>query len=217
MKLKRFCWRFSNEGFIDFIAIDKPVIATPKPSYYPIRNMQMEVLSIGGEIFESTETIDLTFRSDTFPGMEAWYSAQDTGSPLDNGDVISNWSDLSGKGRDMGYTSGNPRFLNSALKGKPIISFDGDDLIWTTHDFGHLLDTGYTMISIARYTGARNQRVISSRTRLLRLSRCLDGRWHAEGWISTAGPLDSDWHLHFGVIDKRNNPQATLWRDGEAW
>ena len=43
--------------------------------------MQMEVLSIGGEIFESTETIDLTFHSDTFPGMEAWYSAQDTGSP----------------------------------------------------------------------------------------------------------------------------------------
>ena len=118
----------------------------------------------------------------------------------------------------MGYTSGNPRFLNSALKGKPIISFDGDDLIWTTHDFGHLLDTGYTMISIARYTGARNQRVISSRTRnfLFGYHGALTGRWHAEGWISTAGPLDSDWHLHFGVIDKRNNPQATLWRDGEV-
>ena len=211
---------FQNEGFIDFIAIDKPVIATLKPSgVLPDQAiMQMEVLSIGGEIFESTETIDLTFRSDTFPGMEAWYSAQDTGSPLDNGDVISNWSDLSGKGRDMGYTSGNPRFLNSALKGKPIISFDGDDLIWTTHDFGHLLDTGYTMISIARYTGARNQRVISSRTRnfLFGYHGALTGRWHAEGWISTAGPLDSDWHLHFGVIDKRNNPQATLWRDGEV-
>ena len=87
---------FQNEGFIDFIAIDKPVITTLKPSgVLPDQAiMQMEVLSIGGEIFES-ETIDLTFRSDTFPGMEAWYSAQDTGSPLDNGDVISNWSDLS--------------------------------------------------------------------------------------------------------------------------
>ena len=65
--------------------------------------------------------------------MQAWYSAQDTGSVLENGEIISNWNDISGNGRDMGYTSGNPRFFKSGLKGKPVVSFDGDDLIWTTH------------------------------------------------------------------------------------
>ena len=73
--------------------------------------MQMEVLSIGGELLQSQETLDLTFKADTFPGMEAWYSANNTGSNLSNGDTITNWMDLSGNGRDMGYTSGNPDIL----------------------------------------------------------------------------------------------------------
>ena len=127
--------------------------------------MKVEVVSVGGEVYESEETIDLTFKIDSFPGMQAWYSAENTGSPLQNGATISSWIDLSGNGRDMGSTSGNPRFFSSALKGKPVISFDGDDLIWTNHNFSHLLDTGYTMITISRYTGSRNQRVISSRNR----------------------------------------------------
>ena len=130
--------------------------------------------------------------------MEAWYSANNTGSNLSNGDTITNWMDLSGNGRDMGYTSGNPRYFDSALKGNPVISFDGDDLIWNTHDFVHLTETGYTMVSIARYTGARNARVISSRTRdfAFGFQGALTGRWRAQGWISTAGPLDSNWHIH---------------------
>ncbi len=210
---------FANQGFLEFIAIDKPTISALRPTgVLPDQAiMQVEVLSIGGEIHQFEETIDLTFKSDTFSGMQAWYSSQDTGSSLENGEVMTNWLDLSGKARHMGYTSGNPRYLDSALKGKPIISFDGDDLIWTDHDFGHLVDTGYTMISVSRYTGARNQRVISSRTRnfLFGYHGALTGRWFAQGWISTAGPLDSYWHLHTGIIDKKNNPVASFWRDGE--
>ena len=44
----------------------------------------------------------------------------------------------------------------------------------------------------------------------------LTGRWHAEGWISTAGPFDTDWHLHVGKIEaKGGDPQATMRRDGD--
>ena len=38
-------------------------------------------MSVGGEVYESEETIDLTFKIDSFPGMQAWYSAENTGSP----------------------------------------------------------------------------------------------------------------------------------------
>ena len=210
---------FQNEGFLEFIAIEKPVISTLRPSgVLPDQAiMQVEVLSIGGEIMETEETIDLTFKADTFSGMQAWYSAQDTGSPLENGETITNWLDLSGNGHDMGYTSGNPRYLDSALKGKPVISFDGDDLIWTEHNFGHLVETGYSILSVSRYTGSKNNRVISSRTRnfLFGYHGARTGRWFAQGWISTTGLLDSDWHLHVGVIDKQNNPKASMWRNGE--
>ena len=104
---------FSNKGFLEFLAIDKPIVATRKPTgVLPSQAiMQVEVLSIGGEVTEYEETIDLTFKSDTIPGMQAWYNAGNTGSSLANGAVIENWQDTSGYGRDMGFTSGNPPFL----------------------------------------------------------------------------------------------------------
>ena len=74
------------------------------------------------------------------------------------------------------------------------MSFDGDDLIWTSHDFNHLLDTGYSMISLSRYTGSRNQRVISSRNRnfLFGYSWSLDwqmarGRMDCHSWSAGHG------------------------------
>ena len=49
-----------NQGFLDFIAIEKPSIATLRPSsVLPDQAiMQMEVLSIGGELLQSQETLD---------------------------------------------------------------------------------------------------------------------------------------------------------------
>ena len=76
------------------------------------------------------------------------------------------------------------------------------------------------MISIARYTGGSSFRVISSRNRnfLFGYHGGLTGRWYAEGWISTAGPFDTDWHLHVGTIEaKGGNPRASFWRDGYSW
>ena len=79
-----------------------------------------------------------------------------------NGEIFESWTDQSGSGKDLNNFSGDPRVLLSGLKGKPVINFDGNDLLWSTHDFDHLTDTGYTIVSLARYTGSANNRVISS-------------------------------------------------------
>jgi len=107
--------------------------------------------------------------------------------------------------------------LAFGLNGKPVVSFDGDDLLWTGRNFDTLTSTGYTMVSLARYTGLKNQRVISSRTRnfLFGFHGSQVGKWYAEGWISTTGSLDSDWHIHLGTIESnKGDPAASLWQDG---
>ena len=91
-------------------------------------------------------------------------NVEDLGLVLSNGDIVTEWRDGSGKQRSMLNTSGNPRFYTSALKGKPIISFDGDDMIWGETNFDFLTNSGYSIVSIARYTGGANNRVISSRS-----------------------------------------------------
>ena len=70
-------------------------------------------------------------------------------------------------------------------------------------------NTGYTVVSLARYTGGRNNRVISSRSTnwLFGFHGGLVSRWHANGWISTGGPSDNDWHLHLGIIEARGVTQ----------
>ena len=217
-----------NQGFLEFRAIEKPVVLTKSAlGVLPTQaTLRAEVISIGGEITTVQTVTDQSFKTDTVPGLSAWYSAQDMngdnvedlGQVLSNGDIVSSWRDGSGKQRNMLNTSGNPRFYISALKGKPVISLDGDDMIWGETNFDFLTNSGYSMVSVARYTGGANNRVISSRTRnwLFGFHGGLVSRWYAEGWISTAGPSDNNWHLHLGSIEaKGGNPRASFWRDGE--
>ena len=209
-----------NEGFLDFLAIEKPSIITLSAvDVMPTEaTMRVEVQSIGGDIEYIDSSADFTFRQDTFEILQAWYSSYSLANDFSNGEIIESWTDQSGSGKDLNNFSGDPRVLLSGLKGKPVINFDGNDLLWSTHDFDHLTDTGYTIVSLARYTGSANNRVISSRTRnfLFGYHGSLTGRWYAEGWISTLGPLDSDWHLHIGKIEaKAGDPQASFRRDGE--
>ena len=151
-----------NDGFIEFIAIEKPTIRTLSPTdVLPTQAvLRAELLSIGGDLKTSSVSSDKSFSYESISGMQAWYSVQDMDGDnvIDNGDVLSNgdqviqWMDSSGHGRNMVYTSGNPRFYSSALKGKPVISFDGNDMIWGDTNFDFLTETGYTVVSLARYT-----------------------------------------------------------------
>ncbi|MGY8714481.1 MAG: LamG-like jellyroll fold domain-containing protein, partial [Verrucomicrobiia bacterium] len=137
-----------NEGFLEFRAIEKPVVLTKSPiNILPTQaTLRAEVVSIGGEITTTQSVVDQTFKIDTITGLSAWYSAQDMngdnvedlGQVLSNGDVVSEWRDGSGKQRNMLSTSGNPRFYTSALKGKPVLSFDGGDMMWGETNFDFL-------------------------------------------------------------------------------
>ena len=204
-----------NEGFLEFLAIERPEVQTLSPiDVLPTQaTLRAEISSIGGEVKLIENILDRSFTYGSLPGMQAWYSAQDmkgdnlddAGHVLSNGDQVIQWMDGSGQTRNMLYTSGNPRFYSSALKGKPVISFDGNDMIWGDANFDFLTNTGYTVVSLARYTGGRKNRVISSRSTnwLFGFHGGLVSRWHANGWISTGGPSDNDWHLHLGIIEAR--------------
>ena len=42
----------------------------------------------------------------------------------------------------------------------------------------------------------------------------MDQRWYAEGWVSTTGNDNTDWHIHAGTMADPPNPKATFWKDG---
>ena len=115
---------------------------------------------------------------------------------------------------------GEPRLLSFALKGKAAVSFDGeDDQMWTGYDFDSLLQqTGYSIITLARFSGGKSNRIITSRNSdfYFGFSNEGIGVWRAGGDISFFGnSLDSEWHLHLGTIsDSSGDPQASLWQDG---
>ena len=209
------------------MGIEKPGVETINPiDVMPSRAiLRAAINSIGGTVSITETVTDRSFKPDTIEGMAAWFSAQDMdgdltedmGSVLGNGELVNTWSDASGNGRHMTRTLGDPTFYLSSFEGKPVVNFDGNDLISSSESYDFLTNGGYTMISIARYTGGSSFRVISSRNRnfLFGYHGGLTGRWYAEGWISTAGPFDTDWHLHVGTIEaKGGNPRASFWRDG---
>ena len=212
---------YTNNGYLDFLAIDKPDIITKSaidvsPGGATLR---VEVLGIGGDIEEKSLSNSFSFEQNTFETLQAWFSAFDLADDFIDGENIAQWSDLSGGDNHFDNVSGDPTVFLSGLKGKPVINFDGNDLLWTSQDFDYLTNNGYTLLTLARYSGSKNNRVISSRNRnfLFGFHGALTGRWYAEGWISTSGPSDSDWHLHVGTIEaKGGDPQATLRRDGSV-
>ncbi len=214
---KLFLGDVNNSGVIEYRAIQKPAVRTlsaldARPQSVILR---AEVTSIGGDLLISSNSSDNSFQKGTISGLQAWYAAQSIAGA--NGASISSWKDESGYGRDFENVEGNPRLLSFGLNGKPVVSFDGDDLLWTGHNFDTLTNTGYTMLSLARYTGAKNQRVISSRTRnfLFGYHGSQIGKWYAEGWISASGELDNEWHLHLGTIENnQGDPAASFWQDG---
>ena len=56
--------------------------------------------------------------------------------------------------------SGDPTVFLSGLKGKPVINFDGNDLLWTSQDFDYLTNNGYTLLTPLG-TRVLNNRVLS--------------------------------------------------------
>ena len=107
---------FLNDGFIDFLAIEKPVVETQSPiDVTPSKaTMRVEVLSIGGEIETVNLSADTDFKSDTFVRFR--HGSQLITDDFSNGEVIDEWSDLTGSGKHFENMSGDPRVLLSGIK-----------------------------------------------------------------------------------------------------
>ncbi|MGA1101733.1 MAG: LamG-like jellyroll fold domain-containing protein, partial [Opitutales bacterium] len=213
----------NQTGLVEYRVVEKPQIQTlpameARPDSVILR---ANLSSIGGEIIESEVTLGEEFDQDTIPGIQAWFDADQIDAQ--NGASLTKWQDQSGRpSQDRSFTNaqGSPRLLSFALKGNPVVSFDGeDDLMWTGYDFNSLLhQTGYTMVTLARFSGGENNRVITSRNNDFYFGFHADGvgLWRAGGNISPFGDRpDSQWHLHLGTIsDNTGDPRASFWQDG---
>ena len=74
------------------------------------------------------------------------------------GDDLSLWVDKSGNGYDFNETKEQPKY--SDKEGKGVVKFDGQTMIWTGNSLSHDFDN-FTIMSVARYTGGKNGRIIS--------------------------------------------------------
>ena len=158
------------------------------------------------------------FDNSLIADMAAWYSADQIDGNLSVGDEVTFWNDRSGNRRHFWGHSGNPTVENSPAVSLPVVAFDGDDLLWTSEYFGFLTDTGYSIVSLARYSGSQNGRVISSRSRNFLFGFYFNSvrRWHAHGWIHNGSSMDENWHIHVGTIEAKGaDPAASFWIDGE--
>jgi hypothetical protein len=134
---------------------------------------------------------------------------------------ITAWTDASGNGYNASNVRGDPRLLKSGSHGQPAIAFDGNDSLWTTQKFNTILGTpGYTIFTIARYSGGASNRVFSTRDGrnwLFGYHGNTVKRWYSDGWITNIGGSDTAWHMHIGDIGPStgSDPEANLWVDGQ--
>ena len=137
-----------NDGFLEFLGIEKSGVETINPiDVMPSRaTLRAAINSIGGKVTITETVTDRSFKPDTIEGMAAWFSAQDMdgdltedmGSVLGNGELVNTWSDASGNGRHMTRTLGDPTFYLSSFEGKPVVNFDGNDLISSSESYDFL-------------------------------------------------------------------------------
>ena len=212
----------NQTGLVEYRVVEKPQINTlpameARPQSVILR---ANLASIGGEIIEEEISLGDTFKYDTIPGIQAWFDAEQISGQ--NGQTLSKWQDQSARpnqDRSFNNVSGSPRLLSFALNGNPAVSFDGeDDQMWTGYNFNSILhETGYTILTLARFTGGNNKQVITSRNNDFYFGFHQDGigLWRAGGNIYAFGdPIDNEWHLHVGTIsDNSGDPRASFWQD----
>ena len=113
-----------------------------------------------------------------------------------------------------------PATKPAASTGKPAINFDGNDSFWTAQKFNAILNKGYTIFTIARYTGGDNERVFTTRDGrnwLFGYHGNTVRRWYSDGWIHNQGGADTSWHMHIGDMGASGvgDPEANFWLDGQ--
>ena len=158
-------------------------------------------------------------------GLNLWFDSTDIlndGSDPIEGVTLSTWRDKSTYGRDMDNSNGDPTLKFEGYQGKPVVDFDGNDQLWTTHSFSSnqmIRNMGYVAFGVSRYTGGVNNRVISSvgYNWLMGHHGNRISRYYLSGWVYRGYAADTNFHLweiaHEGR-NHHNDPMGTVWTDG---
>ncbi|MDP6544170.1 MAG: PEP-CTERM sorting domain-containing protein [Phycisphaerae bacterium] len=130
-----------------------------------------------------------------------------------NGAAVTDWADISGNGNDADQNWNAPVYNTAGPNGMPVVTFT-DDVLSTSHNFNAL--EGYTILTVARYTGGASERIFGSLDRNWLFGYWRNGvnKWHADAWILNGAGTDTDWHLHVGTITNDADPKANLWNNG---
>jgi len=93
------------------------------------------------------------FSPKSIVGLEAWYAA-DVTSSITIGTGVQQWSDLSGKGRNLiqNTTNNQPAYNSVTLNGKPTITFDGTNDLLQSAAFA--FNQPYTFFGVFRFEAA---------------------------------------------------------------
>ena len=120
---------------------------------------------------------------------------------------------------------GDPSIATYGSKGNKVVDFDGNDQMFTTYSFSvqaertQWRNNGYTAFGVSRYTGGKNNRVITSKglNWIMGHDENLIGRYNFGGWVDQGFTSDTNLHLfeilHQGRLDS-GDPTATVWNDG---
>lgn len=91
----------------------------------------------------------------------ALWVRSDLGVTKDGSDLVSNWADQSGNGRDLTEATNKPLWVNSLINGSPAIRFDGTNDKLITPDFS--LSQPYHFFMVLRVLSApANERIFQT-------------------------------------------------------
>jgi hypothetical protein len=143
-----------------------------------------------------------------------WLKA-DAGITLDTG-AVQTWADQSGNGRDFSApAAGNRPAYSGTLNGLPVLTFDGttDYLAGNAASLSIAKNvSGLTMIVVAKYASATQQRIVGIATNTAGITRALLGvsttQWQVGGRrldadsvvVVGGGASSNNYVIHSGVI-----------------
>jgi hypothetical protein len=143
---------------------------------------------------------------DTSPNLKIWMDADDANSFQLSGSNITKWYNKAGNGYIFDQKTGDP--TRTVVNGKNVVNFDGNDQLWTNDVF---LASNFTILSVSRWTGGGNGRLIASKDRnwLFGYNSSRNDRFYFEGWVRRGGSADTNWNLHAATMN--SSDQANTW------
>ena len=144
------------------------------------------------------------------PRIAIWMDANDASSFSLSGSNVTAWNNRVGTSYNFDQKSGDPTRISFG-NGKSVVNFDGNDQLWTNDSY---TKQDYTVLSVARYTGGDNQRLIASKdiNWLHGFYNNETDTFHFNSWLHNGSKTyDTRWHLH--AATQNNSDQGNTWTD----